>query len=117
MPVYEPKREEEVCAMFRSAMLDPCHKTPRGVYSSGIIDEMRTLQRMRMSSTRDGEWNRHSCRHVSSSIETTHRQECLCHRDKLNARSHAGRRYRGADPKRDRPAGGNWASMSTAQPA
>ena len=61
MPVYEPKREEEVLRNIQGTM--PADATLRGIFRR-IIDEMRTLQHMRMDPTRDGGANRHSCLRV-----------------------------------------------------
>ena len=48
MPVYEPKREDEVYANIISANDGPIsHEAIRRVFER-IIDEMRTLQRTRM---------------------------------------------------------------------
>jgi chorismate mutase-like protein len=54
MPVYEPKREEEVLRNIQEHNAGPMpHDSARRIFER-IIDEMRTLQRMRMGSTRDG---------------------------------------------------------------
>ena len=54
MPIYEPKREEEVLRNVQAHNAGPMpHDSARRIFER-IIDEMRTLQRMRMSSTRDG---------------------------------------------------------------
>jgi chorismate mutase-like protein len=48
MPVYEPKREDEVYANIMSANEGPIpHESVRRIFER-IIDEMRTLQRTRM---------------------------------------------------------------------
>ena len=48
MPVYEPKREDEVYANIQSANEGPIsHEAIRRIFER-IIDEMRTLQRTRM---------------------------------------------------------------------
>ena len=48
MPVYEPKREDEVYANILSANEGPIsHDAIRRIFER-IIDEMRTLQRTRM---------------------------------------------------------------------
>ena len=48
MPVYEPKREDEVYANILSANEGPIsHEAIRRIFER-IIDEMRTLQRTRM---------------------------------------------------------------------
>jgi len=48
MPVYEPKREDEVYANILSANDGPItHEAIRRIFER-IIDEMRTLQRTRM---------------------------------------------------------------------
>ena len=54
MPIYEPKREEEVLRNIQEHNSGPMpHDSARRIFER-IIDEMRTLQRMRMGSTRDG---------------------------------------------------------------
>jgi chorismate mutase len=55
LPVYEPKREDEVFANITSANHGPL-TTPavRGIFER-IIDEMRTLQRMRREQKKQGE--------------------------------------------------------------
>jgi chorismate mutase len=48
MPVYEPKREDEVYANIEAARQGPITKEAVRRIFERIIDEMRTLQRMRM---------------------------------------------------------------------
>jgi len=53
MPIYEPKREEEVLRNVQQRNTGPMpHESARRIFER-IIDEMRTLQRMRMG-TPDG---------------------------------------------------------------
>ena len=48
LPVYEPKREEQVFANITSANHGPLtHHSVRGIFER-IIDEMRSIQRLRM---------------------------------------------------------------------
>ena len=54
MPVYEPKREEEVLRNVQERNAGPMPQDSARRIFERIIDEMRTLQRMRMGSTRDG---------------------------------------------------------------
>ncbi|MBI2688323.1 MAG: chorismate mutase [Acidobacteria bacterium] len=48
LPVYEPKREDEVYANIDAANHGPITKDAIRRIFERIIDEMRTLQRMRM---------------------------------------------------------------------
>lgn len=48
MPVYEPKREDEVYANIEAARQGPITKEAVRRIFERIMDEMRTLQRMRM---------------------------------------------------------------------
>lgn len=48
MPVYEPKREDEVYANIEAATEGPITKEAIRRIFERIIDEMRTLQRTRM---------------------------------------------------------------------
>jgi chorismate mutase len=55
MRIYEPKREEDVLrnvAKHNAGPMEP--EAVRRIFER-IIDEMRTLQRMRIESSRDGE--------------------------------------------------------------
>jgi chorismate mutase len=55
MRIYEPKREEEVLANIEEHNGGPmAHDAARRIFER-IIDEMRTLQRLRMESSRDGD--------------------------------------------------------------
>lgn len=55
MRIYEPKREEEVLRNVETHNAGPmAHESARRIFER-IIDEMRTLQRLRMESSRDGE--------------------------------------------------------------
>ena len=55
MRIYEPKREEEVLRNVEHHNAGPmAHEAARRIFER-IIDEMRTLQRLRMESSRDGE--------------------------------------------------------------
>jgi chorismate mutase len=55
MPIYEPKREEEVLRNIADHNSGPMAQEAARRIFERIIDEMRTLQRMRMESRRDGE--------------------------------------------------------------
>lgn len=48
LPIYEPKREDEVYANIESAADGPISKEAIRRIFERIIDEMRTLQKMRM---------------------------------------------------------------------
>jgi chorismate mutase-like protein len=51
LPVYEPKREDQVFANITSANQGPLtHHSVRGIFER-IIDEMRSIQRLRMIQT------------------------------------------------------------------
>jgi chorismate mutase len=55
MPIYEPKREEEVLDNVAKHNAGPmAQESARRIFER-IIDEMRTLQRQRMEAPRDGE--------------------------------------------------------------
>ena len=55
MRIYEPKREEEVLRNIEQHNQGPmAHESARRIFER-IIDEMRTLQRLRMESARDGD--------------------------------------------------------------
>ena len=48
LPIYEPKREDQVFANVRSSNGGPMtHEAVRRIFER-IIDEMRTIQRLRM---------------------------------------------------------------------
>jgi chorismate mutase-like protein len=55
MPVYEPKREEEVLGNIAEHNAGPMAPEAARRIFERIIDEMRTLQRLQMEATRDGE--------------------------------------------------------------
>jgi chorismate mutase-like protein len=55
MPVYEPKREEEVLSNIAGHNAGPMAPEAARRIFERIIDEMRTLQRLQMEATRDGE--------------------------------------------------------------
>jgi chorismate mutase len=55
MPVYEPKREEEVLGNIDEHNEGPMAPEAARRIFERIIDEMRTLQRLKMEATRDGE--------------------------------------------------------------
>lgn len=55
MRIYEPKREEEVLANIEEHNAGPMADDAARRIFERIIDEMRTLQRLRMESTRDGD--------------------------------------------------------------
>ena len=55
LPIYEPKREEEVLRNIAEHNAGPMAQEAAKRIFERIIDEMRTLQRMRMESKRDGE--------------------------------------------------------------
>ena len=51
LPVYEPKREDQVFANITGANQGPLtHHSVRGIFER-IIDEMRSIQRLRMIQT------------------------------------------------------------------
>jgi chorismate mutase len=53
LPIYEPKREDQVFANVSSSNQGPMtHDALRGIFER-IIDEMRKIQRMRMASDGD----------------------------------------------------------------
>ena len=55
MPIYEPKREEEVLRNVAQHNAGPmAQESARRIFER-IIDEMRTLQRLQMEAGRDGE--------------------------------------------------------------
>ena len=55
MPIYEPKREEDVLRNVAGHNKGPMGQEALRRIFERIIDEMRTLQRMRTESRRDGE--------------------------------------------------------------
>lgn len=55
MPVYEPKREEEVFKNVAEHNAGPMAQEAARRIFERIIDEMRTLQKTRMEAARDGE--------------------------------------------------------------
>jgi chorismate mutase len=55
MRIYEPKREEEVLRNIESHNQGPMDQEAARRIFERIIDEMRTLQRLRMQSPPDGE--------------------------------------------------------------
>ena len=55
MPIYEPKREEDVLRNVAQHNRGPMEEAALRRIFERIIDEMRTLQRMRTDSRRDGE--------------------------------------------------------------
>ena len=55
MPVYEPKREEEVLGNIAAHNAGPMAPEAARRIFERIIDEMRTLQRLQMEATSDGE--------------------------------------------------------------
>jgi len=55
MPVYEPKREDEVLRNIAEHNQGPLPQDAARRVFERIIDEMRTLQRVRMEPPRDGE--------------------------------------------------------------
>lgn len=55
MPVYEPKREEEVLGNIAGHNAGPMAPEAARRIFERIIDEMRTLQRLKMEAGRDGE--------------------------------------------------------------
>jgi len=55
MPIYEPKREEEVLGNIAKHNEGPMSPEAARRIFERIIDEMRTLQRLQMEATRDGE--------------------------------------------------------------
>ena len=55
MPIYEPKREEEVLRNIAESNAGPmANDSARRIFER-IIDEMRSLQKQQMEATRDGE--------------------------------------------------------------
>jgi chorismate mutase-like protein len=54
MPIYEPKREEEVLRNVQERNAGPMPQESARRIFERIIDEMRTLQHMRVDATRDG---------------------------------------------------------------
>jgi chorismate mutase len=54
MPIYEPKREEEVLRNIEAHNAGPMAQDAARRIFERIIDEMRTLQRMRMETSNDG---------------------------------------------------------------
>jgi len=54
MPVYEPKREEDVLRNIAEHNGGPMAQEAARRIFERIIDEMRTLQRIRMAARRDG---------------------------------------------------------------
>ena len=55
MRIYEPQREEEVLRNIEEHNAGPMDGDAARRIFERIIDEMRTLQRMRMESSRDGD--------------------------------------------------------------
>lgn len=55
MPIYEPKREEEVLGNIAEHNDGPMAPEAARRIFERIIDEMRTLQRLQMEAARDGE--------------------------------------------------------------
>lgn len=55
MPIYEPQREEEVLRNVTDHNSGPMAPEAARRIFERIIDEMRTLQRLRMEAARDGE--------------------------------------------------------------
>jgi len=55
MRIYEPRREEEVLANVEEHNGGPMDGDATRRIFERIIDEMRTLQRLRMESSRDGD--------------------------------------------------------------
>jgi chorismate mutase-like protein len=55
MPIYEPKREEEVLRNIAESNAGPMANDAARRIFERIIDEMRTLQKLQMEATRDGE--------------------------------------------------------------
>ena len=72
MPIYEPKREEEVLRNIAEHNAGPLPQEAAQRIFERIIDEMRTLQRMRMDRRGMERGNR---------LSEEHRQECLFHGD------------------------------------
>jgi chorismate mutase len=54
MPIYEPKREEEVLRNIAEHNAGPMEQQAARRIFERIIDEMRTLQRMRLETSADG---------------------------------------------------------------
>jgi chorismate mutase-like protein len=55
LPIYEPKREEQVFANVTDSNSGPLTKEALRRIFERIIDEMRTIQRVRMEASRDGD--------------------------------------------------------------
>jgi chorismate mutase len=55
MPIYEPKREEEVLRNIAESNAGPMANDAARRIFERIIDEMRSLQKLQMEATRDGE--------------------------------------------------------------
>jgi len=55
LPVYEPKREDEVLGNIAQHNQGPMAPEAARRIFERIIDEMRTLQRLKMEAMRDGE--------------------------------------------------------------
>ena len=55
MPIYEPKREEEVLKNITDHNSGPMSTDAARRIFERIIDEMRSLQKMRMEPSQDGE--------------------------------------------------------------
>ena len=55
MPIYEPKREDEVLRNIVESNAGPMANDAAKRIFERIIDEMRSLQKLQMEATRDGE--------------------------------------------------------------
>lgn len=55
MPIYEPKREDEVLRNICESNAGPMANDAARRIFERIIDEMRSLQKLQMEATRDGE--------------------------------------------------------------
>ncbi|MGO4880197.1 MAG: chorismate mutase [Bryobacteraceae bacterium] len=55
LPIYEPRREDQVFANVTSNNAGPLNAEALKRIFERIIDEMRTIQRIRMESSDDGE--------------------------------------------------------------
>jgi chorismate mutase-like protein len=55
MPIYEPKREEEVLRNIAESNAGPMANDAARRIFERIIDEMRSLQKLQMEATRDGD--------------------------------------------------------------
>ena len=55
MPIYEPKREDEVLRNISESNAGPMANDAARRIFERIIDEMRSLQKLQMEATRDGE--------------------------------------------------------------